>query len=188
MAQEFSRMIQKRSNLAGVIPTVPAVDDINTFNSTDIFVGELFWNAADNKLYTRALSGIQQIAGAGSPNSSFVQFNWVPITIPNSLSSIGPLDAFFHAPYDFEILDFVASVWSPQTGGNTLKFDLFINGVSALATLAEINNGQKTTQLGLPPTFTTTTVGVGDELYFDLNDIGTGDAMGLSITLTGYRI
>lgn len=187
MAQEYSRIIHKRSTTAGVVPTVPSVDDLNTFNGTDIFIGELFWNAADHKLYTRSLSGITQLTGLGNPYTSFVQFNFNPLGIASPVNTLGPTDAFFHSPYDFEITDFAVSVWSPQNGGNTLKFDLVINGVSALSSLAEINNGQKTTQLGSPPVFSTTTVSTADELYFKLADVGTGDALGLSITLTGYR-
>jgi hypothetical protein len=61
------RLITKRSAIPGIIPTVPAVDDIETFIATDIFKGELFYNIPDNILYTRDNTGIIIIASGGAP-------------------------------------------------------------------------------------------------------------------------
>jgi hypothetical protein len=61
------RLITKRSAIPGTVPTVPAVDDIETFISTDIFKGELFYNIPDNILYTRDNTGIVIIASGGAP-------------------------------------------------------------------------------------------------------------------------
>lgn len=57
------RLITKRSAIPGVVPTVPAVDDIETFIATDIFKGELFYNIPDNILYTRSDTGIETVGG-----------------------------------------------------------------------------------------------------------------------------
>lgn len=64
---EQRRLILKRSNIPGTIPTVPAVDDIDTFIATDIFKGELFYNIPDNILYTRDNTGIVIVASGGPP-------------------------------------------------------------------------------------------------------------------------
>lgn len=57
---KFQRNIQKSSNVAGVVPTVPPSDD-HTDGSwivTDIYIGELFYNSADGILYGRNANGI----------------------------------------------------------------------------------------------------------------------------------
>lgn len=61
------RLITKRSAIPGTVPTVPAVDDIETFTPTDIFKGELFYNIPDNILYTRDNTGIIIISSGGAP-------------------------------------------------------------------------------------------------------------------------
>ena len=60
MCTQDSRIIQKRSTVAGVAPTVPSSNDHTdgTWLSTDIYKGELYYNQADNILYTRDDSGI----------------------------------------------------------------------------------------------------------------------------------
>lgn len=63
---EYSRLICKRTDKTGVVPTIPAIDDITTFIATDIFVGEFFLNTADGILYTRDDSGIVTITTTGS--------------------------------------------------------------------------------------------------------------------------
>lgn len=64
---EYSRLRVKRTDQTGVVPTVPASEDITTFIETDIFVGELFYNTADNILYTRDDNGIVILTGTGAP-------------------------------------------------------------------------------------------------------------------------
>jgi hypothetical protein len=59
---EYSRLLMKRSMTAGVVPTVPLTNNLNDFNATDIFEGELFYNVADGILYSRDLTGIVILA------------------------------------------------------------------------------------------------------------------------------
>jgi hypothetical protein len=66
MKIEYSKMIMKRSDIPGQIPTVPANEiDLNTWLATDIFEGELFWNIPDEKLFTRSGSNIVEVVGSG---------------------------------------------------------------------------------------------------------------------------
>lgn len=62
VSEEF-RTIQKTSTSAGVKPTIPASSDHTdaTWIATDIYEFELFFNSADNKLYTRVGSDIIEI-------------------------------------------------------------------------------------------------------------------------------
>lgn len=70
---EQRRLILKRSAIPGTIPTVPAVDNIDTFTATDIFKGELFYNIPDNILYTRDNTGIVIVA-SGGPGPTYVYY------------------------------------------------------------------------------------------------------------------
>ena len=85
MAIEFSRIINKQSDVAGVVATVPVTNDHSdgSWLTTDIYVGELFLNTADNILQTRTDSGIVNISsGAGAVN--FIELLDVPANYSGS--------------------------------------------------------------------------------------------------------
>lgn len=65
MATQDSRILIKRSTVAGVVPTVPSSNDHTdgTWLATDIYKGELYYNQADNILYTRSDAGIKVVSG-----------------------------------------------------------------------------------------------------------------------------
>ena len=72
--RQDSRHRIKRSNLTGVVPTVPTSSDFTdgTWLNTDLCSGELFWNEADNQLFIGATGQAFEIAlvgGTGSGNS-----------------------------------------------------------------------------------------------------------------------
>lgn len=58
-----SRMIQKLSTVTGQVPTVAPSDNHvdGTWDSLDIYIGELFMNAADGNMYCRTNNGIKEI-------------------------------------------------------------------------------------------------------------------------------
>lgn len=62
------RLCHKRSNTAGVEPTIPTVADHNTpgWLPTDLYDGELFMNTADHKIWYRTGSTITLIQGNAS--------------------------------------------------------------------------------------------------------------------------
>jgi hypothetical protein len=61
---KVSRIIVKRSFTAGVAPTVPPNEDHRSglWSDTDIYIGEMFFNVVDGKLYTRSNAGIEEVA------------------------------------------------------------------------------------------------------------------------------
>ena len=69
---EYSRLLIKRSNVSGEIPTVPPVSAVtlNQFTSTDIFVGEFFANVEDETLFFRTNTGIVEITVSGSTGTT----------------------------------------------------------------------------------------------------------------------
>jgi hypothetical protein len=64
---EYSRILVKRSTSPGVVPTIPTASTIdNTWVSTDLLVGEIFMNTADDRVWMRTDNGIVEIAVSGS--------------------------------------------------------------------------------------------------------------------------
>lgn len=60
---QFSKMINKRSSISGVIPTMgPTADHTDgSWNKTDIYPGEFFYNLADDRLWVGGINGIVEI-------------------------------------------------------------------------------------------------------------------------------
>lgn len=81
------RIVIKRDNTPGVIPTIPTSNDHTdgSWYSTDIYVGEFFMNIADNKLWWRSDTGIQLIYYSGM-TSTFVDLPDTPSTYTGSPS------------------------------------------------------------------------------------------------------
>ena len=59
---EYSRILVKRSTQTGVEPTIPSTPEIdNTWLDTDLLIGEMFINAADDRLWFRSSNGINEM-------------------------------------------------------------------------------------------------------------------------------
>ena len=73
------RIVIKRDNTPGVVPTIPSSNDHTdgTWVSTDIYVGEFFMNVADDKLWYRSDNGINLISYSGT-TIDFVDLTDVP--------------------------------------------------------------------------------------------------------------
>ena len=71
---EYSRLLLKRTNIAGVVPTIPPVSatTLNQFTPTDIFVGEFFANVEDDRLWIRTNTGIVELNTSGSTGTTVV--------------------------------------------------------------------------------------------------------------------
>ena len=74
MAIEFSRIINKQSDVTGVVATIPTTDDHSdgSWLDTDIYEGELFLNVIDNVLQTRTEAGIINLNSASSSDADRV--------------------------------------------------------------------------------------------------------------------
>jgi hypothetical protein len=69
---EYSRMLVKRTDQTGEVPTVPPVTAVtlNQFIPTDLFVGEFFLNEVDDLLWIRTSNGILPISLSGSTGTT----------------------------------------------------------------------------------------------------------------------
>jgi hypothetical protein len=75
------RLITKYSTISGVTPTIPLSGSHNdgTWLPTDLYIGEVFLNSADNLTWIRTDNGIVPLAGSFSATSSFTG-DFVPTT------------------------------------------------------------------------------------------------------------
>jgi len=55
---EYSRLLLKRSTQTGVLPTITTGTTLNEFTETDLFVGEMYTNVADDRVFLRTSNGI----------------------------------------------------------------------------------------------------------------------------------
>jgi hypothetical protein len=71
---EYSRLLLKRTNIAGVVPTVPPLSAVtlNQFTPTDLFVGEMFANVQDDRFWIRTNTGIVELNTSGSTGTTVV--------------------------------------------------------------------------------------------------------------------
>jgi hypothetical protein len=69
---EYSRLLLKRTGISGEVPTIPPITatTLNEFNATDLFVGEMYVNTADDLLWVRTDSGILPISLSGSTGTT----------------------------------------------------------------------------------------------------------------------
>lgn len=63
---EFSRLIFKRSTTEAEVPSIPSTSSLDdTWNSTDIYVGEAFINVFNERLFIRCTDRIVEVPTSG---------------------------------------------------------------------------------------------------------------------------
>lgn len=92
MATQDSRIRLKRSTVTGAVPTAaPSTDHTDgTWSVNDIYIGELYLNDSDQRLFVRTTSGVLEIATGGGElkqaqiiitTGQVLALNSTPITI-----------------------------------------------------------------------------------------------------------
>lgn len=93
-----ARQIMKRTATASTIPTVPSSSDHTdgTWLATDIYKGEMFYNEANDSLWTRGTNGIVHLGGRAKlviPTAQVLTLNSVPVafglTVPTGYAIQG---------------------------------------------------------------------------------------------------
>lgn len=88
-----ARVIQKRSDISGQLPTIPSNDDHTTgWLDTDIYKGELFINMADVRAFTRNDASIIEFVML-DPATQKINVNQLPTSILGSVIYQGVWDA-----------------------------------------------------------------------------------------------
>ena len=72
--KEYARLQIKYTSITGASPSLPYTQDHNdgTWSPTDLYVGEFFLNASDDKLWIRTFNGIIPVGGTGSGTGSYI--------------------------------------------------------------------------------------------------------------------
>lgn len=143
MATQDSRIKIKRSTVAGIAPTVPSSNDHTdgTWVSTDIYKGELYYNQADNVLYTRDDSGIVIVS---SPIYSTAPYK---TTTNLSASGAGTTLTIPTASYAGDVSD--VRVWD----GDILLRPTIVKGLSGSDKTVTIITGKAYTNARITVTF-----------------------------------
>lgn len=134
---EFSRLIVKRSSITGQTPTITTASTINEMQfETDIFVGELYSNVEDDRVFIRTNNGI-------------LEFNVVPSGITTDTFTTGATVvgdvAYFDttaqlSAYTLNIAE--GTLWSAGTGTDSIvaKNSNSTNGGNNSSILAGVNH------------------------------------------------
>jgi len=166
MATQDSRIRLKRSTVAGAQPAAaPSADHTDgTWGVNDVYVGELYLNDTDQRLYVRTTGGILEIATGGGElkrvqitltAAQIKGLNSTPITIVTGIAGkeIQVVNASIHLKY------------LSETYATNTNMALKASSAGATITQAQIDISQTTDTLGA---FSITSVN---------NNIVTGDAL-----------
>ena len=113
MATQDSRIRLKRSTVAGAVPTAaPSTDHTDgTWTVNDVYIGELYLNDADQRLFVRTTGGVLEIATGGGElkraqvtltAAQVLALNSTPITLVAGISGkeIQVVSASAHLKYN----------------------------------------------------------------------------------------
>ena len=98
----------------------------------------------------------------------------------------GTTKAYFRSPLAFTLTDVRASLLTAQTSGNIFTVDINESGTSILSTKLTIDNTEKTSVTAATPAVISDTAIANDaEITIDVDQVGSGTAAGLIVTLIG---
>lgn len=94
----------------------------------------------------------------------------------------------FRVPYGFTIVGVMADLGTAQTSGSVLTVDINKNGSTILSTKLTLDNGELTSlTAAVAAVLSDTTLAAGDEVTFDIDQVGDGTAKWLQCTVYGYQ-
>jgi hypothetical protein len=98
----------------------------------------------------------------------------------------GTAKAVYRQPRKITLEGVLAGLKTAQSSGSILTVDINVNGVSILSTGLTIDNGEKTSATAATPAVIgTATIDAGDEVSFDVDQVGDGTAVMLTVGLLG---
>lgn len=122
-------------------------------------------------------------AAPGQPQTVIVQLSCSDLT---TAITTGTTKAYFRSPLAFTLTDVRASLLTAQTSGNIFTVDINESGVSILSTKITIDNTEKTSVTAATPAVISDTAIADDaEITIDVDQVGSGTAAGLIVTLIG---
>ena len=122
-------------------------------------------------------------AAPGQAQTVIVQLSCSDLT---TAITTGTTKAYFRSPLAFTLTDVRASLLTAQTSGNIFTVDINQSGVSILSTKLTIDNTEKTSVTAATPAVISDTAIANDaEITIDVDQVGSGTAAGLIVTLIG---
>ena len=104
MATQDSRIRLKRSTVAGAVPTAaPSTDHTDgTWSVNDVYIGELYLNDADQRLFVRTTGGELKRAQVTLTAAQVLALNSTPITLVAGITGkeIQVVNASFYLKYN----------------------------------------------------------------------------------------
>lgn len=122
-------------------------------------------------------------AAPGQAQTVIVQLSCSDLT---TAITTGTTKAYFRSPLAFTLTDVRASLLTAQSSGNIFTVDINESGVSILSTKLTIDNTEKTSVTAATPAVISDTAIANDaEITIDVDQVGSGTAAGLIVTLIG---
>ena len=122
-------------------------------------------------------------AAPGQAQTVIVQLSCSDLT---TAITTGTTKAYFRSPLAFTLTDVRASLLTAQTSGNIFTVDINESGTSILSTKLTIDNTEKTSVTAATPAVISDTAIANDaEITIDVDQVGSGTAAGLIVTLIG---
>lgn len=96
--------------------------------------------------------------------------------------------ATFRAPYALTLTDVRASLTTAQASGSIFTVDINVGGASILSTKLTIDNTEKTsTTAATAAVISAASIADDAEISIDIDQVGSGEAAGLKVTLIGAK-
>lgn len=156
MATQDSRIRLKRSTVAGAQPSAaPSADHTDgTWGVNDVYIGELYLNDTDQRLYVRTTGGILEIATGGGElkrvqitltTAQVLALNSTPITVVTGISGkeIQVVNASFHLKYNTTAYatNTTLALRASSSTGSILQAEAVINGSADAIGVFGLNSG-----------------------------------------------
>jgi len=155
MATQDSRIRLKRSSVTGAEPTAaPSTDHTDgTWSVNDVYIGELYLNDADQRLFVRTTGGIKEVSMGGEllqsqvilTTAQVLALNSTPITIVGAISGkeIQVVSASFHLKYNTTAYatNTTLALRSSSSTGSVLQAEAVINGAADAIGVFGLNSG-----------------------------------------------
>jgi len=121
-------------------------------------------------------------------------FKGLPIDIQVAASdettalTTGVKKVIFRSPAAFTLTEVRASLSVAQSSGSIFTVDINLGGTSVLGTKLTIDNNENTSvTAATPATIVNNNISDDGELSIDIDQVGSGTAKGLKVTLIGHR-
>lgn len=100
----------------------------------------------------------------------------------------GTSKAYFPMPYAFTVTEVMATLLTAQASGSIFTVDINENGTSILSTKLTIDNTETSSlTASTQPVISDASLAKGGVITIDVDQVGVSGALGLIVTIVGYK-